>query len=1691
MFEKLIIRIVLISFFFISIGPIPNASAQAVIGLPAPGTMVDFSPKFNQATLKGIVFYHQNPFKFDFILDEGDTQLNDEQSREQSQKIAAYFLASLTTPEKEIWVNLSPYEKRRIVPTSFGDTLMGQNLLAQDYILKQIMATALYPERQLGKEFWQKVYTQAIITKMNAVFVAKSTLKVLLEKDYLASERNQRQPGDMLNAPPVMESVANTMSAAVIKELVIPALEKEVNEGKNFAPLRQVYNALILAKWYKDHLKNNVISKGYVDRNKIAGVESQDKQMVSDIYHLYLKAYRKGVFNYIKEDFDEASQSLVPRKYFSGGFMGAVHVTTCKAMTAGGFKRTFIASILLAFATSTAVPSASAQQSPPLTPQQAVSGVIGFQTESPTTALTAEQKSSLLMVIKNAVNGGGDPVAAAGAFQQISDTSAVEYAAGILRLSSGGSWDKPLSNLLSNSSGPGIIGGLSPLVSMTNLGLAQSLGEITKTIRERRNVGMSTLRLEAAFYLMRVADQIKNNSTPLQKLSKRGTWESLNTKNETDDTVKAARLLAQAVLIRVGIESRTLGGGTAIVGLEQIEEELKSSDWMVRYAALTVLDAIKLGDPDNRYQGIIARFLQDPADKITDIEMYEMAVSIAVKHGMVTVLPGIMQNMERFSKARPSDIVALRNWHTHMQAVMQMAIQLSNGNKDLLIANLDAMSGRLTESGATDTVNSLYLGFLFASVQSGDLTLADFVDQLNKLRTMYGLSKVPVSGIQIGPQARDAGEFLVQLKAGTNVDQNVLNIVLQGGPMYFPDLLAVFKETNDIATMKAILGRIDAISSMGVYSLSNPWTTAIGEKLNDPNRVVMIGALQGLSASGSTPKYLIPTLVRAAMLQKNPDLDTTQTGQKETFNRTITLFAQVIVNSKIGDPELWLLIDDATSSAETDPLTGKQLEQVVTAIREGTNPQQAGKPDWVSAEKLLLSYLRDEDGVTPLQVAQALEAAYQIYRSPADPNSGDMIMRKIIAEYPNPADRIKLAQVFMSFKDKDFGFELLSDLLGSHSLQLDKTVLKFFQQASPKQVKRAAPQILDAYIYWLDKQSLNNVYSRNVQLEMGGLVRKLGSGHALMDAVRDRLPSASDDALPILQGLLGGSAPRTSLPATSSPTASSSLAPSSVRPSSSPSVSSAGISYEAGLTIILNPNVSPAKLEDTLNRMANINSFPSYALNQLTNILDTSSTFKQQEYRVLLLNVIAKAHGQLQGVIVGMGPNQELRDRYLDAFRKAPDGLSQTTALNLFMNAPNEIAGDLFWESINILRDKDHYPDIAKDPQQAKEYFRVLMAIRWSIQHLPSDKYTAVVSYMQSKLLAESVHKRYEINMQHAFLQSMGAAGNDFGIQNVPGTDHFLHAPAKSSWLFNQIDDRNGKIIQSYTDLAGRLNSIIPQIPAVPAKVDLLVELRNLYNFSNPSGQMAAIPRLGGVILFLQNELLSSPELDSDVRTILLYYGNNFHVSGDVKITMPQDTSSFSNQDWILYMGQLAKRGAWDLARQYLLNENLFAQHPEALSELIFQIGQQGGSDMVDPLLQFYVTRHLTANYLGFGKRVNSNYAGEKVEDALISMGKRDKGVKPKLARFKYNLPVYAQNWANAGPVIQTIINEIPDKAMTNGGIDLEDVNVRSQGTADIQTAFDDQAQLSILIKSDGLIPVIVSVKLLSQPAIDQLIGLL
>gem|GEM_PF-6374949 len=330
-----LIRQALAFCFALSLIMPPSAHAQP-IELPAAGKMLELSKPYMPMTVRGLMIHPEAPFKFDFVVDSGDTGLKGTQFKEESLKLIKYFLAALTVPESEMWVNLSPYEKDRTIPKSFGDTEMGRDLLAQDYILKQLTASLTYPEKEMGKKFWDKVYAQAqsqfgtsnvpvntfnkvwivpsqakIYEHGNSAFVVESRLKVMLEQDYLALQKNTRSPQN------------SSVASQIVREIVIPALEKEVNEGAHFANLRQVYQAMILATWYKIRLKDSILGKLYVDRNKTGGVALMDKQDNEKIYQQYLQAFKKGVYNYIREDHNAAAQ-VTPRKYVSGGFDSAM-----------------------------------------------------------------------------------------------------------------------------------------------------------------------------------------------------------------------------------------------------------------------------------------------------------------------------------------------------------------------------------------------------------------------------------------------------------------------------------------------------------------------------------------------------------------------------------------------------------------------------------------------------------------------------------------------------------------------------------------------------------------------------------------------------------------------------------------------------------------------------------------------------------------------------------------------------------------------------------------------------------------------------------------------------------------------------------------------------------------------------------------------------------------------------------------------------------------------------------------------------------------------------------------------------------------------------------------------------------------------------------------------------------------------
>lgn len=335
---------VLAMIFFSTTVLLPNPSqAQTLLNLPQPGTLIQTTQATMPIIMKGINIKPDQPLHFNFIIDNGDTGLdiNSAAFKNESQKLINYFLAALTIKEEDLWVNLSPYEADRMIPEALGETRMGRDMLAQDYLLKQLASSLLHPDYEYGKAFWKRVYTQAqekygttniptetfnkvwvvadkarVLERNNTAYVVESHLKVMMDRDYLALSHQQSV---ISTASEKRQLEADHLSNAVMREIIIPAIEEEVNHGEHFAPLRQMYHAMILASWYKIAVKNAILNKVYSNSDKTSGVLSDNPEDNQHIYDQYVQAYRQGAFDLIKEDYDAVQDTVVPRHYFSGG----------------------------------------------------------------------------------------------------------------------------------------------------------------------------------------------------------------------------------------------------------------------------------------------------------------------------------------------------------------------------------------------------------------------------------------------------------------------------------------------------------------------------------------------------------------------------------------------------------------------------------------------------------------------------------------------------------------------------------------------------------------------------------------------------------------------------------------------------------------------------------------------------------------------------------------------------------------------------------------------------------------------------------------------------------------------------------------------------------------------------------------------------------------------------------------------------------------------------------------------------------------------------------------------------------------------------------------------------------------------------------------------------------------------------
>lgn len=345
----------LIGCLLLALMPVPLVQAQVALPIfKGPGVMMTLSNVYQPVMLSGLVIDPQHPFDLDFIVDPGDTQLENDAFSQEAQRLIRFFLTALTVPEKEQWVNLSPYESDRIIPQQLGFTEFGRQMLAQDYLLKQLTASLMNPDEKSGQVFWDQVRKQIqerygetdipadtfnkvwivpdsarIVEQGQKVFIVDNHLRVMLEEDYQALRQagqahkvnglpmESRIPGSFENMAPVYGRAE--VVSEIVREVIIPELEREVNQGAHFAPLRQLFNSMLLATWFKVTLRESILGQGYANQNKISGTGEQDPSYPQRIYEQYLNAYTDGVVDMIREEYDPVRQQIIPRKYFSGG----------------------------------------------------------------------------------------------------------------------------------------------------------------------------------------------------------------------------------------------------------------------------------------------------------------------------------------------------------------------------------------------------------------------------------------------------------------------------------------------------------------------------------------------------------------------------------------------------------------------------------------------------------------------------------------------------------------------------------------------------------------------------------------------------------------------------------------------------------------------------------------------------------------------------------------------------------------------------------------------------------------------------------------------------------------------------------------------------------------------------------------------------------------------------------------------------------------------------------------------------------------------------------------------------------------------------------------------------------------------------------------------------------------------------
>jgi hypothetical protein len=171
-------------------------------------------------------------------------------------------------------------------------------------------------------------------------YIVETDLSIKCECDLVAMKNNVGKAGDP----------ETDFTIDVFKDIIIPEIHREVNTGANFARIRQIYHALILATWYRRYLRTDpayeAIFRSVDSDNPDAfqmtvrrvqdlspdkhgekhweidhdnpGAPAFDVADNREFYQEYIRYFREGVFRCVRTEPGDEGGEMISRVYFSG-----------------------------------------------------------------------------------------------------------------------------------------------------------------------------------------------------------------------------------------------------------------------------------------------------------------------------------------------------------------------------------------------------------------------------------------------------------------------------------------------------------------------------------------------------------------------------------------------------------------------------------------------------------------------------------------------------------------------------------------------------------------------------------------------------------------------------------------------------------------------------------------------------------------------------------------------------------------------------------------------------------------------------------------------------------------------------------------------------------------------------------------------------------------------------------------------------------------------------------------------------------------------------------------------------------------------------------------------------------------------------------------------------------------------------